>query len=131
MNFIQNFNEEIILVLALFLGFCAFWMYLLRKDIKILEEENESLKKFLYDKNQEFEKITFHVNQVENKNGDLREIKGIGDKILQKLETLGINSFKDLSDLNNDSIEKIGETLKVSPVKIQKWKEEALEKITH
>ena len=79
----------------------------------------------------EFEKITFHVHQVESKNEDLREIKGIGDKILQKLETLGINSFKDLSNLNNDSIEKIGETLKVSPVKIQKWKEEALEKITH
>ena len=35
-----------------------------------------------------------------------------------------------VASINNDSIEKIGETLKVSPVKIQKWKEEALEKIS-
>ncbi|MCD6577470.1 MAG: hypothetical protein J7K66_05605 [Anaerolineaceae bacterium] len=47
------------------------------------------------------------VDQLENKKDDLKEIKGIGKIIEKRLNDAGIFTFKRLSELNQQEIEKI------------------------
>jgi predicted flap endonuclease-1-like 5' DNA nuclease len=60
---------------------------------------------------------------------DLKKIKGIGPVIERKLNMLGIVSFKQLSELNQEAIDQIAHTLKFFPDRIQRdrWVEQARE----
>lgn len=60
---------------------------------------------------------------------DLKKIKGIGPVIERKLNMLGIVSFRQISELNQEAIEQISQTLKFFPDRIQRdrWVEQAKE----
>jgi predicted flap endonuclease-1-like 5' DNA nuclease len=60
---------------------------------------------------------------------DLKKIKGIGPVIERKLNMLGIVSYRQLSELNQEAIDQIAHTLKFFPDRIQrdKWVEQARE----
>ncbi len=60
---------------------------------------------------------------------DLKEIKGIGPVIEKKLNMLGIVSFKQISEFNEEAIDQISHTLKFFPDRIKRdhWIEQAKE----
>lgn len=60
---------------------------------------------------------------------DLKKIKGIGPVIEKKLNMLGIVSFKQISELNEEAIEQISHTLKFFPDRIKRdhWVQQAKE----
>jgi predicted flap endonuclease-1-like 5' DNA nuclease len=60
---------------------------------------------------------------------DLKEIKGIGPVIEKKLNMLGLVSFKQISELNEEAIDQISHTLKFFPDRIKRdhWVQQAKE----
>jgi predicted flap endonuclease-1-like 5' DNA nuclease len=60
---------------------------------------------------------------------DLKKIKGIGPVIEKKLNMLGIVSFKQISELNEEAIDQISHTLKFFPDRIKRdhWVNQARE----
>lgn len=60
---------------------------------------------------------------------DLKKIKGIGPVIEKKLNMLGIVSFKQISEFNEDAIDQIAHTLKFFPDRIKRdhWVQQAKE----
>ncbi len=60
---------------------------------------------------------------------DLKEIKGIGPVIEKKLNMLGLVSFKQISELNEEAIDQISHTLKFFPDRIIRdhWVQQAKE----
>jgi len=65
------------------------------------------------------EKLGFEVASADDKD-DLTKIKGVGPFIEQKLNGLGIYTFKQISGFTDDTIERVTEAIEFFPGRIQR-----------
>lgn len=103
------------------------------EDLKI-EEDNSKIratktferggKQMVYtaplkNENNELDFDRIGKSSIENKN-NLQKIKGIGISIEEKLNEIGIFSYKQISNLNSDDISRITELIKFFPGRIER-----------
>ncbi|MGB0525734.1 MAG: hypothetical protein ACPGJS_22335, partial [Flammeovirgaceae bacterium] len=62
---------------------------------------------------------------------DLTQLKGIGDYTALKLNAIGIQNFRQISNLTDEDIKKVNKAIKFFPGRIarDKWVEQAKEKL--
>ncbi|MFT5896922.1 MAG: putative flap endonuclease-1-like 5' DNA nuclease [bacterium] len=67
---------------------------------------------------------------VSSKKDDLKKIKGIGPVMEKTLNELGVTSFKQLAEFNQDDIKRVSDAMKVFPGRIERdeWVSQAKEK---
>lgn len=94
----------------------------LRQQISQKEKDNSGIRYFI-------NPFTIAATIESSDIDDLKKIKGIGPVIEKKLNMLGIISFKQISEFNEEAIDQISHTLKFFPDRIKRdhWLEQARE----
>ena len=107
-----------------------------QQRVKDLTGNLEELRQQLHQKEKDNSGIRYFINPftiaatIESSDiDDLKTIKGIGPVIEKKLNMLGIVSFKQVSELNEEAIDQISHTLKFFPDRIKRdhWVNQARE----
>ncbi len=94
----------------------------LKQQISQKEKDNSGVRYFI-------NPFTIAATMESSDIDDLKKIKGIGPVIEKKLNMLGIISFRQISEFNEEAIDQISHTLKFFPDRIKRdhWLEQARE----
>ena len=107
-----------------------------QQQVKDLTNDLDELRQQLSQKEKDSSGIRYFINPftiaatIESSDiDDLKKIKGIGPVIEKKLNMLGIVSFKQISEFNEEAIDQISHTLKFFPDRIKRdhWVQQAME----